>query len=458
MFEKTSVKLEKTKLINFIVFGIFIIYLFLNFWKLGAQELAGDEASYLIAIIPAMKFYKKLLWLPSPFLFGHGFLVGLLEIPFLYIFGLNEFWLRIPSVFLNIGLFFVVLKILKKFFSDSAVAIGLIFLAVNGSIILQRKIYGTAPFLFFSSLMIYFLCLYFNEEETTHFKYSLLFLFLTILTYTEAIIFIPIMFFWLWQKQEICKKEIRRNIIVFLGCLLLYFSAWIIMPFLALKIGYVSDISNLGMIRIFKRSSSGFSLQNLGYGWKMIRAKNSLFFSVLIALGLSFSLFNKKSYFFWSFLLPPLIYFTLKSNPMLHFFNYLNFVVILSTFGWAFILDKINKASKLSFAIFYLILFFAMLTNLKKFKYLLFEQNNEGLKSGAYLVREKTDICDKIYTDIEGHTARIYFGRSYVKDKSNADFVILKNNLSQEVELENEFNKSYSSFKNMLPYLGNCEK
>lgn len=454
----------KKKTFNFLILFLFLLYVFLNFWGLNIKELQGDEASSLIAVIPAMKFYQDPKLLGSIFLFGHAPLRGLVEIPFLYIFGLREFWLYLPNVLASLGLFWINFLILKKWFDKHAVIIASIFLAVNGGIVLQRLVMGVGFFLLFTSLMIYYFYSFLEKQKMEKFSLSLLFLFLAIITYVEAVIFIPIILFWLKRRNLLREKKVLENLFTFFTFTFIFLTLWLIIPFLAFCLGLIPNLTDFGLFRIIKRAGGGINY-NLSYCFDLLKRYNSLVLTILLIIGLGLSVFEKKSFFFWSFLLPPLLYFSLINTPTVHLFNYLNLIIIVSSVGWLKFLKLFkNKLAYSSKLFFYFILILAIFINLNFLKKRYYSQKTfsengwgeliiRGLKSTAYLVRKNTHPCDKIYTDIEGHVARIYFGRGYVQDPKKAKMVILKKDLKQDKNYTKAFDREYSSFKKLMPYL-----
>jgi len=469
MFKKDRLR-KNWKLIDFSIIGLFIICVFLNFWNLGLKELQGDEASSLLAVIPAMKFYKNPQFLSSLFLFGHAPLRGMMEMPFLYFFGLREFWLYLPNILASLGFFVISFLILKSHFGKKAGLIGSAFLAINGGIVLQRMILGVSFFLLFSSLFLYFLVSFFEKEDRKNWQLALLFLFLAILTYFEAVMFIFPLLFWLAKKDQFKNRETIKGLIFFFVLLFIFLLLWTVIPLLAFKLAYSSNLRNYGIFRIFLRAGTGFK-PNISYFFSNFKTYNSLLLTIIVFSGIILSFFNKKSYFYWSFLVIPFVYFSFKEAATIHLFNYLNLLIFISSAGWSWVLDlRIfkNKAI-LAKGAFYLVLTFAMVANFSFLKEKFYEPSyspiegwgkltKRGLKSTAYQVREETDVCGKMYTNIEGHTARLYFGRRYVQDKEKADFIILKEDLRLDSKREVLFNQKYASFNKLMPYLEICKE
>ena len=179
---------------------------------------------------------------------------------------------------------------------------------------------------------------------------------------------------------------------------------------------------------------------------------NERSFCLVIIVGLFLSWLDKRSHFFWIFFLPQLIYFSLISKPTEHLYNFLNFIVILSGLGLSYFIKFFSKKIFFIRSIFYPILFGIGILN-AFFIVNTKEINSLSLKSTAYLVRKNTNICDKIFTDIEGHTARLYFGRRYTLNPQEAKIIVLDKDMRLDRNNVLLFNKQYSSFKNLMPYL-----
>src|SRR4030042_6793751 len=144
-------------------------------------------------------------------------------------------------------------------------------------------------------------------------------------------------------------------------------------------------------------------------------------------------------------------------NPTVHLYNYLNLIIVISAIGWSKMLEYWQRHQPLInriifFAAFPLLIFvnssFVFNKSLTENIY-----SKNKLKTAAYLVRTETSACEKIYTDIEGYVARIYFGRGYTNDLNKTKTVILEKDLYEDQSLVRKFNKEYASFKNFMPYL-----
>lgn len=446
---------------------LFILYIYLNFLGLSVKELQGDESSPLLAVIPAMKFYDNPLWLSSIFLFNHVPLRGLVEIPFLYLFGLKEFWLYFPNVLANLALFWAIWFLLISYFNKRTALIGVSLLAVNGGIIIQRMIMGVGFFLLFTTLMLNYFYLFLKNKEIKYFKRVLICLFLAILTYEEALIFIPVIIYWLWQRHLLGKKEVVKNLIIFFWSIAIFLLFWFFIPLIADRFHYLDNLRDTGLIRLLIRSVNGFS-PNIFYLPQLLKSYNSQMMTGYILIGLFLSLFIKTGRYFWSFLFPPLIYFSIIKNPTIHLYNYLNLIFILASLGWNNFLCflKLRCQSAFFFKIsFYLLLVLAIYQNLSYLRnqlYVLNPLNNylswgaifhKGIKSTAYMVRNNTGICDRIYTDMEGYVFRLYFGRRYTRNILEAKFIVLEKDLADNEYYQQQFDAQYASFKNFMPYL-----
>jgi len=453
---------SKNFLFNLLIILLFVVYTFLNFSKLDIKELQGDEASSLIAVIPAMKANQNFRFLGSIFLFGHVPLRGLVEIPFLYFFGLKEFWLYLPNVTASLGIFLINFLIMKKWFKRKTALIGSVFLAINGGIILQRMIMGVGLFIFFNLLMLYFFLSFLDTKKVSQYKKTLVFLFLAVLTYEEGIIAIPVIFYWLIKKRLWRQKKVTKYSIYFIISLLIFFGLWFLIPWIAYHLGYVSNLFDLGAFRIIKRSVGGFNL-NISYIYVLLHHYNNLALTWIIIFGLGFSFWAKEANFFWSFLILPLIYFSIIKDPTVHLYNYLSLIIIISSIGWKQ-LFKLKIFQKYELFLYFVLIIIAI-TNiffLEKNYYLsksyFIEGDwgpvfNIGLKAKAYEIREMTNICDLIYTDIEGSSARLYFGRRYTENPAEAKIIVLAKDIKKDNNQTLLFNKKYSSFKNLMPYL-----
>jgi len=448
---------------KFLILTLFIIYLILCFWGTNVKELQGDEASSILAILPALKLYQGYQGIGSIFLFGHAPIRALVEIPFILIFGLKEFWLYLPNVLATIFIFFVLKKILQKA-NKNSVLIGLSLLTLNGVIVISRMVMGVGFYILFYLLFLYFLYEFFKTFKKDNFKRSLIFLFLSILTYEEAVLFIPPLLIWLFKKKLLSEGYIKKNLLFFLIFLTLFLLSWIAGPAIALKLSLVNNLEEYGFFRIINRGSK-LSLPQIDNIFKSFTLYNSPLYFYLLVSGLIFSFFEKKSYFFWTFLIFPLVYFLIVQNPTNHPSHYFALLIIVSSFGFIKAMSKFKNQKIFQYTLL-LILASTLLHNffyLKEKFYTLNScvncsgwgrLNHVGLKLAAYKIQEETPVCDTFYTDIEGHVFRLYFGRKTTDFPNNSkrQFLIKELPLSIDKKFEKKFDKNYSRFQKLLPY------
>ena len=447
---------------------LFVTYVFMSFWGLNFKELQGDEASTILAILPGLKLYKGLKGLGSILLFGHAPIRALVEVPFILIFGLKEFWLYLPNVLATISIFFVLNKMLQKV-NKNSVLIGLSLLTFNGVIVISRMAMGVGFYILFYLLFIYHFNLFLKNPQKNHLKFSLTFLFFSILTYEEAVFFIIPVFFWIFIQKLTSKNYVKKYFLFFFLILGFFFIIWATGPIIAQQLSLIDNIKNYGFIRIIYRGSK-FALPNPKDIFQNFTEYNSPAYFLLLIVGAVFSFFEKKSYFFWTFLILPLSYFLIVQNPTNHPTHYFALLIITSALGFIKVMFKF-KTQKIFQYTFLLILSATLLNNffyLKEKFYTLNScgncsgwgrLNHVGLKHAAYKIQEETSICDTFYTDIEGHVFRLYFGRKTTdspKD-SKRQFLIKELPSSIDKQLEKKFDQNYSRFERLLPYF-ECPK
>jgi 4-amino-4-deoxy-L-arabinose transferase-like glycosyltransferase len=212
----------------FIVFLLIIILAsILRLWGLNQvpPELFGDEIDAGYQAYSLLNIGKDYYGQSTP-LYIHSFsewrapLIMYVTIPFIKIFGLNEWGVRLPSVFFGILSVILLYYLVKKIVNEKVALVSAFFLAISPwHLQYSRAAFELSFLLFLFIFGIYIFLLSLKHHRLLPFS---AFLFgLTIYTYSTANIFLPLILFliiWINWKEfyQISKKLIFSSGIILL--------------------------------------------------------------------------------------------------------------------------------------------------------------------------------------------------------------------------------------------------
>lgn len=197
---------------NIFLLIAFLICIFLAFYNLGNIEFWGeDEGQSLLnaariilgfqnhSLANLTSFYQNAVFSP----------VILIQVPFILLFGVNEFAARFASALVTVLTLFVIYKIGKLFLNNRSVNLLVILFSVSGAIGLFKTAFGVSFYIFFILLSFYNLQKFLIEnDKNKNFYFSLLFLALAVIFVPDALYFIP--YFFIVILANIKKITLKR--------------------------------------------------------------------------------------------------------------------------------------------------------------------------------------------------------------------------------------------------------
>lgn len=463
---------------KFYGFGIvtaFIINTFLYFFRADYPELRGDEAAPYLSLIPFMQEALRGHLFPTFLVYFHEPLQLIGQIP-VALFGLSEFWARMPNIIGGCLTIVVLYKIGRHLFGDKSIytLILLTLYSVSGFFLLFRLVLGIGIFSFFITLFMYYLI----KER---FVKAFVSLFLATFVFLDAIFLIPGIILLIFASNKPKHSNLFRNLTIYISVVIAVLTIWFITVFLASALSGSFDWRSLAPYRIFHRGSS-LSFFSWINNFEVIMQYNTLWYSIVIVTFLSISVFNAKMRPIWFLFLGPFIFFNLVKTPTVHLYLFYPLALILITGGIHLIIKKLPQVKIPILAL----LFIVLVSNLK---FVIAEANNlkhDGSKiASSYFQKTNQNNCSPVYTNIDGYKFRLYYNSPYTGSlKSNFSRAVVENgevkieaflkskNFRKEAEiggisiykleytgklsLPRETDYNFFKFDNILTYIKNC--
>lgn len=360
----------RTHTLNFnknILFLILIIcfFLFTRFYKISEipPSVYWDEASIGYNAYSILKTGRD-EWgdfLPIHFrAFGEFKLPVFIysTIPFVKLFGLNEFSIRLSSVLFSLGVVILTYLVAKKIYGDFIIALlSSFFMSISPwFFIFSRTGYEATAGLFFYLLAI--LIFFFKNKGGIFIFFSVASFILSAYSYNSFRIISPItllIFFFLEIKnfKNIFKKSLKW---IILSLLLIFISVWPIYKLYVYDTGILrfQTVSGNGIESLFVNYISHFSLDFLfisgDYNLRShVPGAGQLFISdiILLPIGLLYIMRNKSKYvllpIFLTLIAPIPAAITKESPHSLRAISTIPFVHIISALGVAQLLKHIPR-------------------------------------------------------------------------------------------------------------------
>lgn len=184
---------------NYVTIIIFIFCIFIVFFHLGSIEFWGeDEAQTLLcssrlilgfsngSVANITAIYKNITFAS----------VILIQVPFIFIFGVSELAARFPSAIAVILTFFVLFRIAKLFLDRKTTNLVLLLYVIGGAASLFRSAIGVIFYILFILLGFYFIekFLYHKDAEL---RYKTKDIILSLICVTFSIVFVPDAYFFI---------------------------------------------------------------------------------------------------------------------------------------------------------------------------------------------------------------------------------------------------------------------
>lgn len=460
----------------FFIGALFILNGFFYLYKSSLPELRGDEAASYVALIPFFHNLTAGRFVPSFLTYFHEPIQLIVQAPLL-LFGLYENIARSVNIISGIALFVVLYKIGQILFGGKRY-LTLILTSLytfSGYLFLSRLAINVGLFALLTTLFLYF----FLQRRI---GLSLVFLFIGIFTYVDALFILPGAVVFLYFSKS-TQPFPGKSIYIFVLAAVFTCLLWAAGVFLGSHFSGAYNFWEAAPFRLFTRGT-GFGL---GINPNLTIAV--FYFGPLLVgftvIFLVISIFAAKARPIWAVLVVPLLYFNFISRPTVHLLHFFPIFLILSVIGLEWVSGKVTRYQKLITIIIVLPVIFSG-ANLTYMKFL--SLKSLGLKEIGTFVQSSSALCGPLYTNVDGYTARLYFGRKYVTDLSSMpDLALLSAPTSQEEKeigtLGYQFlgetsgpsllkiykrgyfgepvkidsvNKKYYSYSNLLPYINGC--
>lgn len=390
-------------IIIFLLFGTnAFFYVFLK----QSPGLGGDEVSSYITLMPFFHGLEKGILIPTILVYYHEPIQQLAQLPVLLL-GATNFFVRLPNIVSGILTFMVLYKIGLKIFKNQKIYIlGLLSLYVfSGFTLILRTGIDAGLFNLTISLMILKLIDYEQSNKPLNFKKALIIFLVSLFVFIDGIFLLPGVYLGKKLKEKIELTKQSWKIVLIAGLLFIVWSAAV---FSGSIFSGVYDWRLQAPFKLFGRGMAFFPL-SFKENFTLINNYNSAWFTIFVIISLVFSVFDKRSRFFWRLLIIPLAYFNFVKMPTLHVVNFWVLIIICVMLGVRFAVNRTKFGKYLFFTAFTLVL----LVNIGRMRFANPFEIDRQYKIAATFVRKQTRACEKIYTNVEGTLFRFYFDRGY---------------------------------------------
>jgi len=284
------------KLQNVLLIIIIALSIFLHFHGLSAQEFLGDDAAPMLLMdrmwdsVPL----KDPRFLAYPFLFYNEPFRSIFSGTLLHFFGPDRIVLRLPSIIFGLLTLYLLIRIFKK----EGVTPWLIILSIasyslSPLIINDRSGGGDAQTRFLFLFTGYLLWQADKHSSIRDLRLSLIAWSIGMITMLDTIVILPVMIAIFWRKKSIIDKKMLYQIFATILFFVIFFSSWLILPYLAYKSGFQNYYDNRGLFYYFSRagkSGSEISFDSI----KALVSNTSILFALWITGAFLFAFKVKK--------------------------------------------------------------------------------------------------------------------------------------------------------------------
>lgn len=245
---------------NVFILLIFTIFAFFHFFLLSTQEFIGDEASPMLMVdrMWDAATIHDVRFLGYPFLFYMDPYRSIFSGTLLHIFGPDRIILRLPSIIFGLITFWLLVWIFKKEKIVSwLMLLSIISYSLSPLIINDRSGGGDAQTRFLFLLTGYLLFKGIKQQGIKMVRFSLFVWSIGMLTMLDIIALLPGIVIAFWEKRSYVDKKIWYMIIGIMIFFVAYFSAWLILPYLAYASGIQEHYINRGLFYYFNRVNEG---------------------------------------------------------------------------------------------------------------------------------------------------------------------------------------------------------
>jgi hypothetical protein len=250
------------RLQNILLALTFVLSIFLHLHGLSSQEFIGDDAAPMLLIDRTWDSIqlKDARFLAYPFLFYNEPYRAVFSGTLLHFFGPDRIILRLPSIIfglLTFGLLFWIFK--KEKITSWLIVISMASYSISPLLINDRSGGGDAQARFFILITGYLVWKSIKENNVKNLQRSLLTWTMGVLTMLDTFALLPGIIFAFFKKRSLINRKTFYLIIGVILFLILYFSAWMILPYFAFKLDFQHYLSNRGFFYYFSRVGEGIS-------------------------------------------------------------------------------------------------------------------------------------------------------------------------------------------------------
>lgn len=249
--------MKRQNIFLIIIFGIF---LYLHFQSLSQQEFIGDEASPMLLIDRMWDATKlrDIRYLGYPFLFYSDPFRSIFSGTLLNFFGPDKIILRLPSILMGLATFGLLVWILKKEkIAPWLINLAMLSYSVSPIVINDRSGGGDAQTRFLFLLSGYLIWQSMSFPTRNKLRLGLLTWSVGMLTMLDAIALLPGIITVFFKHRSF----LDRKMFYLLGSIVLvffvYFSAWMLLPYLAFLSGFQKEYIGRGLFYYFSRVGEG---------------------------------------------------------------------------------------------------------------------------------------------------------------------------------------------------------
>jgi hypothetical protein len=257
------------KLQNVLLIIIIALSAFLHFYGLSAQEFLGDDAAPML-LIDRMWDSKPLRdprFLAYPFLFYNEPFRSIFSGTLLHFFGPGRILLRAPSIIFGLLTIYLLVLIFKKWgVFPWLIVLSIAAYSLSPLIINDRSGGGDAQtrFLFlFTGYLLWEGC---KHNSIRYLRLTLITWSIGMITMLDTIVLLLVMIAVFWKKRFLINKKTFYLIAGTILFFAIYFSSWLILPYLAYKSGFQNYFDNRGLFYYLSRargSGSGISFDSI---------------------------------------------------------------------------------------------------------------------------------------------------------------------------------------------------
>lgn len=271
-----------------IVIIIFLIFAFFHFYRLSGQEFVGDEASPILLVDKAWDVFKTkdIKLLAFPFLWYHDPFRQVFSGSLIHFIGVDKVILRLPGVIFSLGIFWLFYWIFKQEKIPPLLIIFSLFAYSSAAILLDYRLAsGDSQAAFFILLAGY---LIYKQS----FIQAAWWWLAGALTMLDALVLVPAL---LLLKP----KSLLKPGLIFL----VYLGLWLVLPYLAYRLGYEPWYSNRGLWYYLSRVGEGAAV-DLFLSFKALLHYSSYPLLILLIFSFIGCWFNRRLRFFQLIILP----------------------------------------------------------------------------------------------------------------------------------------------------------